>query len=139
MMKKGISTIIASIILVVITIGLLATAYLFFTGMVAVGPVVSLESGRCTYDEPTNEHNVTIVLRNKGTSDWDTGDLTFRWDGEEVDPVDTECLSVPAGETKKCVFTNGTPSTNAMPSDITGTHNLAIYGPNTIPPSPIDC
>jgi len=135
---KGISTIIAAIILVVITIGLIATAYLYFAGIVSVGPVVSIGSAYCNYDKDLNKHNVTVTLRNDGTSDWGIGDLTFMWEDTEVTPVTgyTDCQSADAGDSKACVFTNGT---GTMPSDITGTHTFNVYGPRNTAGGPITC
>jgi len=137
-MKKGISTIIATIILVVITIGLIATAYLYFMGIVTVGPVVSIASARCG-PVPKNSLNVTLTLKNEGTSDWSSGDLTFTWDGTEFTITEKGCESVAAGKTGICIITNTTTGTLAY-DNMKGTHNLAIYGPrNTVPPSPITC
>ena len=136
---KGISTIIAAIILVVITIGLIATAYLYFMGIVTVGPVVSVASAYCQYfDSTLNHHNVTLTLRNDGTSAWAPGDLTFMWDGVEVGPFVSGCDNVKAGEVGTCVFKNAT-GTPAMPSDLSGTHTLNVYGPRNTAGGPITC
>jgi len=135
---KGISTIIAAIILVVITIGLIATAYLYFAGIVSVGPVVAVSAGYCNYDSDANSYNVTLTLKNDGTATWT--DLTFMWDGQEVDSLIADCESIDPGGAKTCMFVNGTPAAgNAMPEDISGTHTLNAIGPRNQAGGPITC
>lgn len=135
---KGISTIIAAIILVVITIGLIATAYLYFAGIVSVGPVVSIATAYCNWDEDSETYNVTVTLKNDGTSGWEIGDLTYMWEGEEINPEPwkTDCEAVGAGAAKTCIFTN---ATEISDDQIKGTHTLSVYGPRNTAGGPITC
>ncbi len=64
-MRKGIATIIATIILVVITIGLVSTAYLYFAGLISgsTSGTVQLIDAYC---DKTND-DIIIIVQNKGT------------------------------------------------------------------------
>jgi len=135
-MKKGISTIIATIILVVITIGLLATAYLYFAGIVTVGAVVAVGSGSC------NGSHITLSLRNDGTSnlDLEAGDISI--DGTTLvsdDYVGTSpaCLAALSPQATGTCLIDSMGGTAFSSGTL---YNLAVYGPrNTVPPSPITC
>lgn len=82
-MTKGISPIIAIIILVVITIGLAATAYMFFSGLVTgrMVKVISIVDASC------EDENITLFLRNEGTTNITvtsgSGDLKVFVDGSD--------------------------------------------------------
>jgi len=78
-MSKGIATIIATIILVVITIGLISTAYLYFASIVQVGPVVSIASAYCNTTD-----DIIITVRNEGTEAITATNLQFLKDGNTV-------------------------------------------------------
>ena len=124
-MRKGISTIIASIILVVITIGLISTAYLYFAGIVTVGPVLSIASAYCN----TTQH-ITITLRNEGTSGMSTTDITWLNNGNPVSQVDVSCSpnTLNAAETTTCVI-NGS----------SGVNNIVAIGPKNQASGPVTC
>ena len=138
-MKKGISTIIAAIILVVITIGLIATAYLYFSGIVTVGPVIALAAGYCTWDSTDGEYEVTITLRNDGTDAWTS--LSWLWDGNAVvsETGSTGCESLAAGTSGTCKLTNGTYTSSLPDANVAGTHTLMIIGPRNQISGPITC
>ena len=69
MTNKGVSGIIATILLVMIVIGV---AYLFFSGMISgkTEKSISLADAYC------NSTHITIVLSNEGTSDLVNADIT---------------------------------------------------------------
>ncbi len=62
-MSRGISSIIAIILLLVITIALAGTVYIFITGAITskMSKVVSLSYASCF------DHNITLAIRNDGT------------------------------------------------------------------------
>ncbi len=72
MSNKGVSGIIATILLVMIVIGLIGVAYLFFSGMISgkTEKSISLADAYC------NSTHITIVLSNEGTSDLVDADIT---------------------------------------------------------------
>jgi len=82
---KGISTIIATIIFVIITIGLVSTAYLFIGGIITgmTSKVISI------IDVKANR----IIIRNDGTDTIPSGDIKIFVNGEQADilnPQDIE-------------------------------------------------
>jgi len=132
-MRKGISTIIASIILVVITIGLISTAYLYFAGMVSVGPVVSVASAYCD-----SANDIQITVRNEGTSDLDLDPTDFLIDGAALTTNDVtgSCLSViTAGNSSTCNVTSigGTQLTDGK------LYNILVIGPRNQAGGPVTC
>lgn len=82
-MNKGISAIIATILLLLITIALAGTAYLFISGMLSgkTDKAVSIMSVECTRAEVDHdgdtvfetERNITIVISHDGTEPIDMG------------------------------------------------------------------
>ena len=124
MMKKGISTIIAAIILVVITIGLIATAYLYFAGIVSVGPVVAIASAYC---DDTNL--VKISIRNDGTSDLTADDIKWLVDGSPTSPTSGCSGSINPGESVVCEF--------QMAGD--ALYDLKAIGPRNQAGGPVQC
>jgi len=125
-MKKGISTIIASILLVVITIGLISTAYLYFVGIVSVGGVITIASAYCT-----STRNITVTLRNDGTDSIDTGDITWLLNGNAETGVSCSPTSLNAAETTTCTTLNV--STNS------GVNNIVAIGPRNQAGGPVTC
>ena len=65
MNKKGISAIIATILLLMITIALAGTAYVYMSGMLTgrTSKIISLLDASCT------NANITVVISNDGTAD----------------------------------------------------------------------
>lgn len=103
---KGISTIIATIIFVVITIGLVSTAYLFFGGVLTrtTSKVISVVDAEA--------HKV--IVRNDGTDTVASDEISISVNGQEaeiinpqfIDPQDTAVLKFvpPELETKSAKF-----------------------------------
>ena len=79
---KGISTIIATIILVVITISLVSTAYLFVGGVLtgSISKVISLVDAKA--------HR--IIVRNDGTDTIASDEISVSVNGQEVVPINTQ-------------------------------------------------
>jgi len=121
---KGVSTIIASILLVVITIGLVATAYLYFSSIVTVGPVVTVASAYCN----TTNH-ILFTIRNDGTSALNTTTITWLKDGASQTDVNCEPQSVDAGHTTTCVLSG---TDNAV-------NNILAIGPKNQAGGPVNC
>ncbi len=124
-MSKGIATIIATIILVVITIGLVSTAYLYFAGIVQVGPVVSIASAYCN----TTDH-IIVTVRNEGTEDITATNLDFLKDGNSVSLAQA-CAptNLAAGDTVSCVMTGTDGAVN----------NILVIGPRNQAGGPVNC
>jgi len=122
-MKKGISTIIAAIILVVITIGLIATAYMYFSGIVSVGPVLALASFSCN---TTNYIHVTI--RNDGTAAFATTALSVLQDGTKQSVTWEPTGSIDPGSATTGVYLSSA-----------GLKNVLIVGPRNQISGPITC
>jgi hypothetical protein len=127
-MEKGISTIIASIILVVITIGLIATAYLYFAGIVTVGPVITIANAYCQTDGAG--YNISVTIKNDGTASFSAGDLKWLVDGAEWTDIADCSDTVDAGSTVTCVIDNITSS---------GVHNFMAIGPKNQAGGPVTC
>ncbi|MDI6826126.1 MAG: hypothetical protein QMD36_02945 [Candidatus Aenigmarchaeota archaeon] len=82
-MNKGISTIIAAIILLVITIGLAATAYVFISGLLTsfYSKTINILDVSCNPSGIPNQANITIILSNDGTVNITDSELTVIVDG----------------------------------------------------------
>ena len=78
MSNKGVSGIIATILLVMITIGLVGTAYVYFSGMVGgkTGKTISIETS-------CNGTAITLVVTNDGTVNVQDDDLSILVDNAD--------------------------------------------------------
>jgi len=104
-MSRGISTIIAAILLLIITIGLAGTAYLFITRILytQTSKVIQVLSADCT------NNNITLVVSNQGTDTIASADLTilinnvdktsYFSDLTPLDPQDTKVDTYDPGAT----------------------------------------
>ncbi|MBU5687784.1 MAG: archaellin/type IV pilin N-terminal domain-containing protein [Candidatus Aenigmatarchaeota archaeon] len=72
-MKKGISAVIATLLLLVITIGLAMTAYFYINNMVqrSTSKVINIEPGYCSNGV------ITLVITNLGTETIQNGDIKY--------------------------------------------------------------
>jgi hypothetical protein len=133
-MSKGIATIIATIILVVITIGLISTAYLYFASIVQVGPVVSIASAYCNSD-----NDIMITIRNEGTSDLGLSVSDFLMDGTALSTGDVTgaCLdsNIAAGGSATCNIT----SIGATQLSDGKLYNVLVLGPRNQAGGPVTC
>ena len=125
-MRKGISTIIATIMLVVITIGLISTAYLYFSTIVTVGPVIAIASGFCD-----STQNIKITIRNDGTSDLTMSSVTWLKDGTQITPAPTcGTGTLIAGNSTTCTITGNTAGR---------LYNILAVGPKNQAGGPVKC
>jgi flagellin-like protein len=122
-MNKGISTIIATIMLVVITIGLISTAYLYFSGIVTVGPVLAIANANCN-----GSQIISATLRNDGTSTVKTNTLSWLLDGNSKSGVACDATDLNAGGTTTCTI-----------STTSGLHNFLAIGPKNQAGGPVTC
>ena len=80
-MKKGISTIIAVILLLIITISLAGTAYMFIIGMLSrqISKPISILGASCN---ATN--HITLLISNDGTEPIKENEIDILIDGERI-------------------------------------------------------
>jgi flagellin-like protein len=80
-MKKGISTIIAVILLLIITISLAGTAYMFIIGMLSrqMSKPILILGASCN---ATN--HITLVISNDGTEPIEENEIDILIDGERI-------------------------------------------------------
>ncbi len=73
-MKKGISTIIATILLLIITISLTGTAYMFMTNMLRgqMSKPISIMGASCN-----STNDITLVISNDGTDPINEGEINI--------------------------------------------------------------
>jgi len=69
---KGISTIIATVLLLIITISLVGTAYMFMSGMLTskISKPISIMGGSCN-----RTNHITLVISNDGTDPIEEDDI----------------------------------------------------------------
>jgi flagellin-like protein len=78
---KGISTIIATILLLIITIALAGTAYMFITNFLtmSIAKTINVLDTSC-YPFNSTHSNITIIVANEGTANITASDLTVMVD-----------------------------------------------------------
>jgi flagellin-like protein len=128
-MNKGISTIIATIMLVVITIGLISTAYLYFTSIVSVGPVLSIAGAYC------NNKNISVILRNDGTSSIDVNNITWLNNGARWTVGSGNCTILGGGTTISATSSG----TCYIWTAYSGVNNILAIGPKNQAGGPVTC
>jgi len=96
-MSKGISTIIATIMLLVITIGLAGTAYVFISNLLKISfsKTINLLDLSCNPSGTPNQANITIILSNDGTQNITDSELTVLVDGNIKSPQFTFSTVIP--------------------------------------------
>jgi flagellin-like protein len=96
-MNKGISTIIATIILLVITIGLAGTAYVFISNLLRISfsKTINLLDLSCNPSGTPNQATITIILSNDGTQNITDSELTVLVDGNIKSPQFTFIPIIP--------------------------------------------
>ena len=140
---KGISTIIATIIMVVITIGLISVAYLYMSGLVTSRTGTNLQ----LVDAYCRSGNFTLLIKNAGTIDLSgttgssgIGPLTIVIRGTtttggwwcDFNPVNT----IKAGNVTLCK--NNTPISPAS-AVVAGANDIRIIGPSNAIPGTLFC
>lgn len=80
-MKKGISTIIATILLLIITISLAGTAYMFITGMLTgqMSKPISILGASCNTTD-----DITLVISNDGIDPIKENEIDILIDGQRI-------------------------------------------------------
>ena len=80
---KGVSAIIATILMLVITIGLAGTAYVYISGMLTgkTAMTISILDYSCT--QGTTNNVITLVISNDGTTDILNGDVKIYVDNQD--------------------------------------------------------
>lgn len=83
-MGKGISAVIATILLLLITVALAGTAYMYISGMLTgkIAKVVSILDASCSGTDP---FDITLVLSNDGTEDIVSDDMTILVNNDPTD------------------------------------------------------
>ncbi|MCX6821430.1 MAG: hypothetical protein NTW30_01495 [Candidatus Aenigmarchaeota archaeon] len=112
---KGISTIIASIMLVVITIGLIAVAYLYMSGLMTgiTATNIKLEDVFC------NTTHMIYLITNIGTAN--VANVTIYMDGQlQQDKTCNPTLPIAAGGSTTCIHS----------ATVAGYHDIRVVGPS---------
>ena len=110
-MRKGISTIIATIILVVITIGLVSTAYLYFSGLIGgmTRGTISLVDAYCV----DASDDIIVIVKNEGTAE--INGLDWVINGQTATLGDDTCDdAIAVGSTATCNITNAVAGMNEI-------------------------
>ena len=122
-LKKGISNVVATILLLVITIALTGAAYMLISGILtSKSTILSVLSEMC------KDGNITLFVKNEGVKVIKSSDITIVHEtgsctGEVVPDIEP-------GQTSKIILTNCT----------TGRHVIHIItSGGGIPPVPVDC
>ena len=127
-MRKGISAIIATIILLMITIALSGTAYLYISYMMGSRMTTTIELVDAFCKTGTTYNNITVIVRNAGTDTIDTG-LTIVVNGVTATPWDPTCdNSIDPGTAATCIV-NGTD----------GVNQVRVIGPVNAVGGPVVC
>ena len=129
---KGISTIIASIILVVITIGLISVAYLYMSGLISGTTANNIQLMDAYCDFAGSAGNITVLVKNIGTAN--IYNLTYFIDGKSASLFDSTCDDNIAPQAVVTCTINGTGVT-AIPK---GTHQLRIISSTSVG-GPVQC
>ncbi|MDI6826125.1 MAG: hypothetical protein QMD36_02940 [Candidatus Aenigmarchaeota archaeon] len=120
---KGVSTIIAAIIMVVITIGLISVAYLYISGLIAGTTATNIWLA----DAYCNTTHIIYLIKNIGTASVDS--LTFYVDGAPItDPPCTPPLPIGAGNLTTCIHTASM-----------GIHQIRVVGPSNVASGTVEC
>jgi len=111
---KGISSIIASILLLIITIGLAGTAYLFISGMLtgSISKTINVLDISCIPVGP-NQNKITIILSNVGTMNISDSELIVMVDGANRSP-DFDFTPSPIPPHSSAVNTSGSNYTSGV-------------------------
>ncbi len=131
---KGISAIIATILLLLITIALAGTAYMYVSGMLTgkIQKTITVLSATCSQDKET----LTLVISNDGTADINST-LDLRWTVDDG-------TGAPAAPTFECTPETITPHSSSVCSytktaGYSGTIQIVVVGPSNSVPQTVYC
>jgi len=127
---KGISTIIATIIMVVITIGLISVAYLYMSGLItgATAQNIALMDAYCDAGTDT----IYSLIKNDGTASITMNTVKFYLGGTSYTANPAACTGVStlaAGATLTCNVVAGA----------NGFYDLRIVGPSNAVGGTVEC
>jgi len=109
MMRKGITPIIAIIILLLITIALAGAAWTFLSGFLGTqiekSFFVPTGGAYCTYDSITDSYNITVTVANTGTSTIKASDFIVHAIDDNDITIDIT-LEIPIREGKVAIRSN---------------------------------
>ncbi len=122
---KGISTVIATILMLLITVGMAGLAYMYISGMFTsrTAQTISLSSADCAGGD------INILVKNDGTENIDTTAIDIYVDGGNA----YDCKG--AGNTTTAGGTTFCDSIAASQ----GTHTVQIVGPSNSISGPVYC
>jgi FlaG/FlaF family flagellin (archaellin) len=130
---KGISTIIATILMVVITIGLISVAYLYMSGLITGSTAQNIALMDAYCDAGTN--TINMLIRNDGTTSITFSNVKFYLDGTVFTAAPTPACTTStlnAGSTQTCSNSTTTAITD-------GFHELRVVGPSNAVGGSIQC
>jgi len=81
---KGVSAIIATILMLIITIGLAGTAYMYISGVMTTRTAVTLSVSDVTCEGPASGDDMNIIVFNDGTGTAAAADLTIYINGVDA-------------------------------------------------------
>jgi FlaG/FlaF family flagellin (archaellin) len=125
---KGISTIIATIIMVVITIGLISVAYLYMSGLITSRTTqnIQLADAFCR----ASDKHIIALIKNIGTVSIADANLNVVLRGSSSLRTCTPALPLAAGATTSCDVTT---------AGVTGPNDLRIIGPANAVGGTVNC
>jgi len=124
---KGISTIIATIMMVVITIGLVSVAYLYMSGLITSRTTQNIQ----LVDAFCRNNKLNILIKNIGTTSINSGSISFIVKGSaQAMSCDTPATFT-AGNSTMCVNT----TVVAGP----GPNEIRVIGPSNAVGGTVNC
>ena len=128
---KGISTIIATIMMVVITIGLISVAYLYMSGLItgATAQNIALMDAYC--DAATN--TINTLIKNDGTTSITLSNVKFYVNGT------TTGITVPPACSGASTLAAGATITCGITGIADGFQELRIVGPSNAVGGTVEC
>jgi flagellin-like protein len=138
MMRKGITPIIAIIILLLITIALAGAAWAFLSGVLVSQTQKSfyIQPGGayCTYDSSNGTYFITVRVVNIGTATLETSDFIVR-SIDDVDPITLNTITIEPRDAG--VILNSTNTTLGISGP--GSHTLRLGTVASLQTIPIVC
>jgi len=130
---KGVSAVIATILMLMITIALAGMAYMYLTGMFTsrTGKTIDITDAGCRAGQATNGYYVSIKNLDTTTPIVIATDLTARIDGNVV-TIATCTGNIPAGGTVNCDLSIAGGAAGSF-------HRIRIIGPANAAEEPANC
>ena len=128
---KGISTIIATIMMVVITIGLISVAYLYMSGLITSRTVANIQ----LVDAFCTSRTLNMLIKNIGTTAIDPSKMSFVVRGSNVTNINCDMTSLAAGVSMMCKNLT-IMSPNQM---VIGPNELRVIGPSNAVGGTVNC